>query len=97
MTSLGRVGRILAGSVDVSGISIDRDISHMSISQSSQPSGNSVSSISPELRKADESTSQDGSRESPLPPQQNQQQQIGLQGKNSFSQYVIPSILSVNF
>lgn len=45
MTSLGRVGRILAGSIDPSAISIDRESIQNSISSSSQQAQNPIPSL----------------------------------------------------
>lgn len=69
MTSLGRVGRILAGSVDVSNISIEKESSQSTISSNAPHSMNpSVGSNSPETTKSDDNVTKEDSRDSPVPP-----------------------------
>lgn len=68
MTSLGRVGRILAGSVDVSNISIEKESSQSTTSSNAQQSMNpSIGSNSPEANKSDENTTKEQNRDSPVP------------------------------
>ncbi|KAJ6639179.1 WD repeat-containing protein 44 [Pseudolycoriella hygida] len=67
MSSLGRVGRILAGSVDASNISIEKESSQSTVSSNAPTSMNpSVSSISPEASKSEENVKEDN-RDSPVP------------------------------
>lgn len=56
MTSLGRVGRILAGSIDPSAISIDRDSIHNSISSSSQQAQNPIPSLTASANNSQSTT-----------------------------------------
>lgn len=68
MTSLGRVGRILAGSVDVSNISIEKESSQSTTSSNAPQSMNpSTGSNSPEAKKPDENVTKEDNRDSPVP------------------------------
>lgn len=68
MTSLGRVGRILAGSVDVSNISIEKESSQSTVSSNAPQSMNpSVGSNSPDTTKSDDNVSKEDNRDSPVP------------------------------
>lgn len=68
MTSLGRVGRILAGSVDVSNISIEKESSQSFASSNAPQSMNpSTGSNSPEVNKSIENTTKEENRYSPVP------------------------------
>lgn len=68
MTSLGRVGRILAGSVDVSNISIEKESSQSTASSNAPQSMNpSIGSNSPETNKSDENVNKEDNRDSPVP------------------------------
>lgn len=66
MTSLGRVGRILAGSVDASIISSERDINSSNMSPSSQQASTSLSSNSAETSKLCKDVSKEDVRDSPV-------------------------------
>lgn len=68
MTSLGRVGRILAGSVDASIISIERDANSANMSPSSQQASTSLSSNSVETSKICKEVSKEDVRDSPVMP-----------------------------
>lgn len=79
MTSLGRVGRILAGSVDVSNISIEKESSQSIASSTAPQSMNpSIGSNSPDA-KSDEHVTKEDNRDSPVPLADNNT--IVFQGK----------------
>lgn len=80
MTSLGRVGRILAGSVDASIISNEKEFTNTSMSTNSQPVGTAIRSNSPEVcQKIDKIPSDENIEE--LPIMSRAESNIVLQGK----------------
>lgn len=82
MTSLGRVGRILAGSVDVSNISIEKESSQSTASSNAPQSMNpSIGSNSPEANKSEENVNKEESRDSPVPLAVDSSSKIIFQGK----------------
>lgn len=77
MSSLGRVGRILAGSVDASSISVDRESStQLNISPGSHKATSSINSNSPDTNKTTQST-----EDNPNSPSNRKENKIMLQGK----------------
>lgn len=89
MTSLGRVGRILAGSVDVSNASIEKESSQSTVLSNTQQSINpSVSSQSPDPNKSDENAMKEDNRESPV-PSVTDSNNIVFQGKTKISKSLV--------
>lgn len=87
MTSLGRVGRILAGSVDVSNLSIDKDIQLPCTSSSTQ--NTAVSDVTAPVNEA-VSESRDSE---PLIPSFKPEKPVVLQG-NIFYKLLLSNLLT---